>query len=367
MYTVTDLAPTAVTGISDAWAINASGMVAGQMDTAVGFAWTPNTPNDVNGTLQQLPTLMPPAAGLPSECAAFGINTAGDILGSCETVDAGGTTVTRAFLFRAGAMSDLGTFVPDPSNPGFFLGNSEARGINDAGQIVGKADDTNGVEHGFFLDLSVSPTMRNLFSLVPPIMLPGPADPSVANAINNSGMVVGTASAADAASNIVERAFSWDPATATMTDLGTLVPDPANPGKFLGESSAEAVNNAGQIFGDSETVPPGVGSIRMATGFGATPVLMAGPSPGSGTGINDNPAGAEMVGWFQSGVGASGPVTSGLYVSNAAGVVDLNSQLATPNWTIQKATGINDKGQICGIGTHATLGANRAILLTPTP
>jgi probable HAF family extracellular repeat protein len=367
VYTVTDLAPTAVTGISNASAINAGGMVVGQMDTAVGFVWVPNTPNDVNGTLQQLPTLMPPSAGLPSECSPFSINAVGDIVGKCQTIDAGGTTVTRAFLFRGGAMGDLGTFLPDPANPGFFLGNSEANSINDAGQIVGKADDTNSIEHGFFLDLSVSPTMRNLFSLVPPIMLPGPADPSVATAINNSGLVVGTAAAVDAAGNIIERAFSWDPTTATMTDLGTLVPDPVNPGKFLGESSAEAVNNAGIAVGDSDTVPPGVAQIRMATSFGASPVLMAGPSPGAGSGINDNPAGAEMVGWFQSGVGASGPVTSGLYVSNAAGVVDLNSQLATPGWTIQKATGINDKGQICGIGTHAALGPNRAILLTPAP
>jgi len=367
VYTVTDLAPSAVTGISDAWGINAGGSVVGQMDTAIGFVWTPNTPNDVNGTLLQLPTLMPPATGLPSETTALGINTAGDVVGSSETVDAGGTTVRRAFLFRGGVMTEFGTLVPDPSNPGAFLGNSEARGINDAGQIVGKSDDTNSVEHGFFLDLSVSPAMRNLFSLVPPIMLPGPADPSVANAIDNSGMVVGTAAAADAAGNIVDRAFSWTPAAFNLTDLGTLVPDPANPGKFLGESSGLAVNNAGVTVGDSETVPPSAGSIRMATSFGASPVLMAGPNPGIGTGINDNPAGTEMVGWFQSGMGPSGPVTSGLYVSSAAGVVDLNSQLATPGWTIQKATGINDKGQICGEGTHATLGPGRAILLTPTP
>lgn len=49
-------------------------------------------------------------------------------------------------------MTDLGTFIPDPANPGLFLGNSEARGINDAGQVVGLSDDTVGSEHAFFVD-----------------------------------------------------------------------------------------------------------------------------------------------------------------------------------------------------------------------
>jgi hypothetical protein len=65
--------------------------------------------------------------------------------------------------------------------------------------------------------------------------------------------------------------------------------------------------------------------------------------------------------------GPANPSVANAIASNAMGVVDLNSQLATPDWTIQKAMGINNAGQICGIGTHATLGGPRAILLTPTP
>jgi probable HAF family extracellular repeat protein len=285
-------------------------------------------------------------------------------------VDANNTPVHRAFLLKSGTMTmtDLGTLVPDLANPGFFLGNSEARGLNDSGQVVGVSDDTLPSEHAFFLDTTVGPRfMRDLFSLVPPSMLPGPADPSVANAINNSGMVVGTASAADAAGNIVQHAFFWSQTAFGLTDLGTLIPDPANPGRFLGESSAQAVNDVGQIAGDSDSLPPGAGALRLAATFGQPPVvLMAGPNPCVATSINDNPAGVEAVGWFVSGMSPSGPLTSGLYVSNMKGVVDLNTQLSTPDWTIQKAMGINNSGQICGIGAHATLGGPRAILLTPT-
>jgi probable HAF family extracellular repeat protein len=53
---------------------------------------------------------------------AYGINNAGQIVG-----DADNGQFTHAFLYSNGAMADLGT-----------LGNnSYARGINDAGQVVG--------------------------------------------------------------------------------------------------------------------------------------------------------------------------------------------------------------------------------------
>jgi len=42
--------------------------------------------------------------------------------------------------------------------------------------------------------------------------------PSIAAAVNNRGLVVGTTRQADG----FERAFRWDPATGKMTDLGTL-------------------------------------------------------------------------------------------------------------------------------------------------
>src|SRR5438552_18665523 len=40
---------------------------------------------------------------------------------------------------------------------------------------------------------------------------------------------------------------------AAMVDLGTLVPDPASPRRFIGGSSAIAINGAGTIAGDSDT------------------------------------------------------------------------------------------------------------------
>jgi hypothetical protein len=54
MYIVTDLAPSAATGQSEALALNAGGMVVGQMDGSLAFVWTPNQANDPAGSEQTL-------------------------------------------------------------------------------------------------------------------------------------------------------------------------------------------------------------------------------------------------------------------------------------------------------------------------
>lgn len=105
---------------SAANAINGAGHVVGWSRTTGdsqyrAFLWT-------GGTLRDLGTL-------GDNSAAFGINTAGDIVGRVDLVD--GTQ--HAMLYRGGTMIDINTLLPPVS--GWEL--VEARAINDSGQMVG--------------------------------------------------------------------------------------------------------------------------------------------------------------------------------------------------------------------------------------
>lgn len=92
----------------------------------------------VNGTMRGLGTL----GGSESEASA--INTKSHVVGSSRLTgnprDPQGTHIVHAFLLKAGVMTDLGT-----------LGglNSAALDINDAGQIVGWSQTSNGTRHPF--------------------------------------------------------------------------------------------------------------------------------------------------------------------------------------------------------------------------
>ncbi|PAZ11145.1 hypothetical protein CLM62_36910 [Streptomyces sp. SA15] len=144
---VTPLVSAPVTGLSEANGINNAGVVVGQDDTVFPFVWRPAQPNGPTGTPTRLPIL--PTGSGPSTATAFAINNNDQIVGFSDALDANGTPVERAVLWTAGAVQDLGTLIPDPANPGSFLGSSRAIDINDVGQIVGKSDTALGVEHAF--------------------------------------------------------------------------------------------------------------------------------------------------------------------------------------------------------------------------
>ena len=93
------------------------------------------------------------------------------------------------------------------------------------------------------------------------------------------------------------------------------------------------------------------------------PNAVFGPLPSEALDVSSGQTVERVVGRFWSN--PLNPVTAG-FVAEASGVVaDLNNHLRTPDWRIDNATGINDFGQICGVGTHSTMGGPRAVLLTP--
>ncbi|MFF2287228.1 hypothetical protein [Peribacillus butanolivorans] len=358
MYTVTDLVPNALLGISRATAISKSGVVVGT-DFGAGFIWIPNQQNGTVGSSQSLPTDISPGVRPVATATPQAVNAAGMVVGVCRTIDAYGTDVDRAFSFvQGGILVDLGTFVPDSANPGHFLGYSDAKGVNDAGQIVGWADDANGVRRAFLFDPAVG-QMQDV-SAAHALSLPaGTLDPSEATAINNAGVIVGSATFIDAANNAVQQAFVRQSSQTTLDGLGTLLPDPLQAGLFFGSSSALALNSTGVVVGQSDAIPP----VTPLGVIFSTPNIPLGPLPNQALGANSGTSLDQVVGHFWPNPGD--PKMSGFVADVTNGMVDLNTQLATPGWRIESATGINDFGQICGVGTHNTLGGPRAILLTP--
>jgi probable HAF family extracellular repeat protein len=129
-----------------------------------------------------------------------------------------------ALAYGAGAQTytaiDLGTL---------RAGSARVHGVNDSGQAVGASGYPHGAEtHAFFWQRQGG--MRDLGTL------PG-GDYSVAFAINDSGVVVGTSNTATSM-----HAFSWT-VSQGLHDLGTLAGANA--------SSAFSINNQGQIAGSS--------------------------------------------------------------------------------------------------------------------
>lgn len=332
-----------VSGESVAADVNDAGVVVGNEDIAFPFVWRPNTPNGTVGSSTRLQTLFTPNIG---EGAATAVNNQGDVVGFSDTVDANGNDVRHAVLWQAGggAPIDLGTLQPNPSAPGTFLGNSRALGINDSGVITGVSDSPTGT-HAFLFDPAVS-AMTDLGTLVP---APG-MGASQGNAIDSNGSVVGTSDALDSQGNTVSRAFLFA-SGASMTDLGTLFPDPAVPGAFSGNSSAISISDAGQIVGDSDTPPLPSSSTGAFFSSGAAPT----PMFAAQMTVFDCNNNSDVVGAFT----ASGSLAFRWTPGGAP--IDLSGVFA--GHTIINALAINNHGQIAALASDGT--NTTAVLLTP--
>jgi probable HAF family extracellular repeat protein len=175
---------------------------------------------------------------------AIGINNAGQIVGVSDT--ASGTT--QAFLATNGVMTALGTLPGGQS--------SVATAINNAGQAVGYAQVGSagtpnlGVGIGFpGGPLFGSTTHAVLYQggTVTDLGTLGGAN-SAAVAINQSGAIVGTSETASGA----QHAFLYQ--NGQMHDLGVLNTSVSGTFWGLAYSQANAINNAGEIVGESNSL-----------------------------------------------------------------------------------------------------------------
>jgi probable HAF family extracellular repeat protein len=317
-----------------------------------------------------------------TESEAYGINNKGQIVGETST----SSGISRPFIFDNGTMTDLAQFGAWP--------NTCAYGINGSGQVAGGPNDPAGRYAGYGDGYSFSGAFLYSSGTVTPVP---PLNGSLsyycgANAINDSGAVVGYSEYGDA----WEGAFRYSGGT-TSTSLGTLY--------GLYQSNAVAVNAGGQIAG-------------WAAGLGYAPTFHAvvwsssgsirdlGTLGGSGAcacGIN---VGGQVVGWAATranptsqahaflytgttmrdlgtlgggysramGINAAGQVVGVASTSNddahhaflySNGVMtDLNNVIPLCGWTLLDAEGINDSGWIVGYGINAAA-QTHAFLLTP--
>ena len=331
---------------------------------------------------------------------AYCISDGGQIVGTARTLIECPPefVITNAFVVRPAVLTDLATPYPgdaltnlmtlgDPCNLAY---DSAAIGISNNNHVVGWADREDGVTHAFLVvpgggsfytdvdDNRVNDLMIDLGTLAA-------SDPvSSATAVNDSGQVTGysyTYSGGAAgyhaflitpldtdADGVGDTWFvdAGDGANALMIDLGTLGGT---------NSWGRAINNAGQIVGESDLdAPTGEHYTRAFIWSGGVMTdlgtLRDDPNHGfsAASGINNN---GVVVGWAENEKrerrafiwkdGRMQDLNDLLYLRNEDGSTTSTSIVLT------EARDINDDGLIVGWGTvKGSKGSTtRGFLLTP--
>jgi probable HAF family extracellular repeat protein len=225
-------------------------------------------------------------------------------------------------------MTDLGTLDGAAAS-------SNALAINSSGQVAGWSTAPGGT--GDVAVLYTNGTMTDIGTI-------DGGTASVANGINDAGVVIGNS---DTASSD-ERGFIYH--NGTITDIGTL----GGP-----NSSVNAINNNGVVAGSSQDASdvshPFVYSNGTMTSLGTYNIDTTPQA------INDN---GEIVGTTY-GVNASGYPFNDAFVYQNGKFQDLNALIpAGSGWQLSDAIAVNVKGQILVDATNSS-GQNHAVLLTP--
>ena len=213
---------------------------------------------------------------------------------------------------------------------------STATGINNAAQVVGYAEDSDFVEHAFLYSGGSTQVLGTL---------PGYVS-SMATGMDRAGQVVGYAGNYN---GTVLHAFLYS--GGSMQYLGTLPGWPS--------SLATGINAGGQVVGRAEGKGSNESAFLLSGGTMHALGTLSGGTSSSAYAIND-------------GLGRSwaGPRTAAAMSTPASGTTarsGLNELADLPSgWDLQEATGINDSGQICGLGISPT-SDEEAFLLTPIP
>ncbi|HEY7093098.1 MAG TPA: hypothetical protein VH393_07970 [Ktedonobacterales bacterium] len=353
-YSVVDLGTLSGEGSSVAVAISDSGYIVGVADTLAGTHaafWR-------NGAITDLGTL--PAGSDVLE--ALGVSNRGEFVGHAFNLTT--RTALPYFWPRGGAPQAL---------PTLGVANASASGINDLGEIAGFASpnmvsdpfDAFGRTYQRHATVWNQGVIRDLGTLGGPSSLADGFHP-----INNRGNVVGAADV-DTKINPVSGFYSYHAALWTqttqphpvVTDLGALTRQPDN-----AISYAEGINELDQVVGSALTDvsdtcfggPQQWGFLWQLGVMRGLPPL-AGDCDAIAQSLNNH---GQVVG-ASFGVSATGELVQRpvIWINNQA--IDLNTLIpASSGLTLYFATGINDLGEIVGLG-FTPQGMARAYLLRP--
>jgi len=336
-YAVVDLGVLAGGDTSAATCVNGRGVAAG---SSVG------TTSDETSLSQavvfrggQVTTLR--VGGIPGSSSVNAINGTGDCAGFAQD----GSGLFRAIVWVGGEAIAL---------PALGGGQCMAFGVNDDSLVVGWAQPGAPAiepracrwEDGRATDLGTL----------------GEGIRSVAYGVNAAGEIVGASTVElDDTQPAAEHAVLW--LRDETVDLGTIG------GSY---SAAAALNDAGQIVGVSTTGrqqrPFGPGTHATLWDDGSSPVDLG----TLGTGERSQATAINAAGVIVGSSAMSGELPNGeigqehacLWEAGATTPQDLNDLVAAGGgWDLERANGINDAGQIVGVGYR--FGRPRAFLLDP--
>jgi probable HAF family extracellular repeat protein len=309
-YTITDLG--SLGGQCRPTDINNAGQVVG---AAVGpiAGGSPFRAFRYDGVLHEI---LPLAGALDSH--AFAIDESGRVFG---------TSFTVGRLAMAG-------FVAGPDGIPVSLGAFAARDANTLGDVAGWRSVT--ADDGFLINQACL-LRGGVLSDLPGI---GGMN-SLAMAVSDMGDVVGSASLPG---EQVTHAVLWR--AGQVHDLGTLGGT---------RSQALGANAAGQIVGISTTTGGEVHAMLVRTGPSGD--VLSRTDLGT---LGDHASTPSAINLDGLVVGTS---NNRAFLWDGTALIDLNSRISDPGWTLQAATAINDHGLIAGWGIHS--GYPAAFLLRP--
>ncbi len=298
--------------------------------------------NNASGS-HTLTTFAPSAGGTVgiSSGIAAAVNTAGLAVGSAVTTADASTTY--GFTANTALASPVMNQIPSFGGSATF-----ANAINDSGVVVGSSQyaSTNGFAFQYTSGSTLTPLDPS--SSKTGLNGSGAGVSSEANGINAGGSIVGDATAPDN----TQHAFFYS--SSKMYDLG------------VGGSAsiARAINTGGVIVGNitnSDTGEPEAFSYsNYSTAAGST-TTTNGDTILKGTTTLLDPTGiyastdAEAINTAGAIVGDAvdnnGNDLAFLYQPGGS-ITDLNTLISDPDWQLQTATGINDSGDITGTGIY---------------
>lgn len=323
--------PTLGGGSGAARSINNYNVVVGESFVGVGPPDATHAFRYAGGTIADLGTL-PGQTWPPPWSDAQDINDGGVIVGSSNYTQKN-EYLFHAFRWTAGVMQDLGDLGG---------GASMAVAVNSQGTIVGRSYVAGMDIHGF-----VYTDARGMVDLG---THPG-ANWSVAEDINDAGLIVGTATI-EPGMTTASNACIWR--GGQIIDLGNLG------GGRAPQSAAHGVNNSNVVVGETTVV----GSLAYhafrwteAEGMVDLGTLVDGASSFA----NDINAAGDIVGYHRlpNQVNHASLYTNGQWI-------DLQAEYF-PSWRGSEATAINDQGWIIGLGTNEAGQGRGWMLLIPEP